>query len=325
MACDIGSERRHVQRYSQAAVQRVAHGGSVTRSTTSSTPTRRPSSAVSDVTPASAMPHGTIAENARRSQSQFSAKPCSVVARDTRTPIAPTLRAGPRLVRWHPHPDRPVDPAGLQPELGAHVDQRLLKAPNEIHHIERLGQPDDRIADQLAGAVPGDLAAAVGVDDGGAVDRALLGQRAAARGVDRRVLEQQQRVGSARHPRVGQLALQLPRRPGSRRCPAAAHRSVWWPTGWTLTISTVLRGVGQRLADRVVVELEARPLERRGDGPLPAEQALVGELAEHRPQRETRAPSAASAGSPHGPAPSVNSELVTGAGPVKFTGPDSSS
>jgi hypothetical protein len=55
------------------------------------------------------------------------------------------------------------------------VNQRLLKSPNEIHHVQRFGQPDDRIPDQLAGAVPGDLAAAVGVDDSGAVDRTLLG------------------------------------------------------------------------------------------------------------------------------------------------------
>ena len=48
---------------------------SVTGAMTSSTPTGRPSSAVSDVTPASEMPHGTIAENADRSQSQFSANP----------------------------------------------------------------------------------------------------------------------------------------------------------------------------------------------------------------------------------------------------------
>ena len=117
------------------------------------------------------MPHGTIAENAARSQSQFSAKPCSVVARATRMPIAAILRAGRPPPAGHPHPGAAVDPAGLAGPAPAHTaDQRFLKAPNEIHHIQRLGQPDDRIADQLAGAVPGDLAAAVGVDDGRAVD-----------------------------------------------------------------------------------------------------------------------------------------------------------
>ena len=42
----------------------------------------------------------------------------------------------------------------------------------------------------------------------------------------------------------------------------------------------------QRLADRVVVELESGTLQCRGDGALAAEQAFVGELAEHRAQRE---------------------------------------
>src|SRR5882757_2326304 len=73
---------------------KAAPTASATASVTSLTPIGRPSSALSDVTPASVIPHGTIVENAPRSQSQFSAKPCSVVARATRMPIAPTLRAG---------------------------------------------------------------------------------------------------------------------------------------------------------------------------------------------------------------------------------------
>ena len=65
----------------------------------------------------------------------------------------------------HPHSGAAVDAAYLQTHVGAHLDQRFLDAPNVIDHIERLGQPDDRVADQLARPVPGDLAAAVGVDD----------------------------------------------------------------------------------------------------------------------------------------------------------------
>src|SRR5208337_355861 len=74
---------------------------------TSSTVTGRRSSADNDVTPASLMPHGTMAVNASRSQSQFSENPCSVVARDTRTPTAATLRASrPALAGTHT-PERP--------------------------------------------------------------------------------------------------------------------------------------------------------------------------------------------------------------------------
>ena len=295
--------------------------------------TRRPSSAVSDVTPASEMPHGTIAENAARSQSQLSANPCSVVARATRMPMAAILRAGRSAVGRHPHPGAALDPAGLQAQARAHLDQRFLKAPNEIHHIERLGQADDRIADQLAGAVPGDLAAAVGVDDGRAVDRALVrhrcacprctptGARAAAGCPDRRRPVRRRARAAAARP------------PGSRRCPAAARRSAWPPTGSmramasTVPASCVVRrgGEGQRLADGVVVELETRPAPARR-----------GSRAARRagPRRRTRRAAVRSAnpGTISGvgrftarPSAAVNSALVTGAGPVRFTGPDTSS
>ena len=56
--------------------------------------------------------------------------------------------------------------------------------------VERFGQPDDRIADKLAGTVPGDLAAAIGVDDGRPVDRSLMRLCASSGGIDRRVLQQ---------------------------------------------------------------------------------------------------------------------------------------
>ena len=198
----------------EAAVEDVAHRVGHPGPRRRRRVTRRPSSAVSDVTPASAMPHGTIAENAARSQSQFSANPCSVVARATRMPMAAILRAGRALSAGTHTPERPSTRPVCQPELGAHRDQRLLKAPNIIHDIERLGEADDRVADQLAGAVPGDLAAAVGVDHGCAVDGALVRLGAPARGVDRRVLEQQQRVRPAGHPRCrpARAASATPRR-----------------------------------------------------------------------------------------------------------------
>jgi len=129
------------------------------------------------------------------------------------------------LVGRDPHPGPPLDPAGRQAHVGAHRDQRLFESPHEIDHVQRFGQPDDRIADQLTGAVPGDLAAAVGVDDRGAVLGTLLGQGAPPGGVGGGMLEQQQRIGAAGRPGVGEFALQLPGGPVVDRSePTHAHR-----------------------------------------------------------------------------------------------------
>ena len=87
------------------------------------TGTGRPSSALSDVTPASGMPHGTIGAAHDRSQSQLSAKPCMVTPLATRIPIAATLRSGPvGAVEPSPRtqtPERPSTRSGGQAQLGA--------------------------------------------------------------------------------------------------------------------------------------------------------------------------------------------------------------
>src|SRR6185312_1377404 len=70
----------------------------------------------------------------------------------------------------------------------------------------------DRVADELAGAVPGDAAAAVDVDDRRAVGGSVFGLRALARRVDRVVLQQHQHVGpGARAAGLGVGALGVPR------------------------------------------------------------------------------------------------------------------
>jgi hypothetical protein len=96
----------------------------------------------------------------------------------------------------------------------AHVDQALLDAPHVLHDVHRLDQLEDRVADQLAGTVPGDLAAAVDVDDrGAAAARAFLVEGAPAAGVDRRVFEQQEGVrAGAAGARLRDLLLEVPRR-----------------------------------------------------------------------------------------------------------------
>src|SRR5829696_7784935 len=89
---------RHYVNATTSRPSSASHTASATGPSTSATATGLPSSAVSDVTPAA---------NASRSQSQLSAKPCSVVARDTRMPMAPILRAGRRPSDRTHTPERP--------------------------------------------------------------------------------------------------------------------------------------------------------------------------------------------------------------------------
>ena len=98
--------------------------------------------------------------------------------------MAAILRSGRVRVGREPDPGPAADPPGGQPELGAERDQRLLDPAYVVDDADRLGQPDDRVADELARAVPGDLAAAVDLDHRGAVGRAFVRFGALARGVD---------------------------------------------------------------------------------------------------------------------------------------------
>ena len=95
----------------------------------------------------------------------------------------------------------------------------LLEPADVRDDVDRVGQRDDRVADQLAGAVPGDLPAAVDVDHRGAVDRPLVRLGALAGGVDRRVLQQQQGVrplAGAPAARAARAAAPRPPRTGRR-------------------------------------------------------------------------------------------------------------
>ena len=107
-----------------------------------------------------------------------------VVPAATRTPIAAILRSGRRARRQPARPRSARGPGRCEPERGTGRDHRLLEPADVVDDADRLGQPDDRVADQLARAVPGDLAAAVDVDDGRAVQRALVRLGPLAGGVD---------------------------------------------------------------------------------------------------------------------------------------------
>ena len=215
----------------------------------SATVIRRRASADSVVTPASLIPHGTMRPNQDRSQSQFSAKP----AWSRRAPPAPRSRrpCGPARRRGHltaaGPPSHPRcrrrgstrrcagDPLGGHPEFGAGPDQRLLQGADVTDHVHRLAELDDWVADQLPGAVPGDLAAPVHLDHGRArVAQRPVGRawsacppcrraRARASGTRRR---SRRRPGAGARPAAGpSLPGRGPRPRRSRRGHRAAHRS----------------------------------------------------------------------------------------------------
>ena len=114
-----------------------------------------------------------------------------------RPDLAVRPASGPCRAAGHPDAAAAVDPRGHHPEVGAGPDQGLLQGPDVGNDIDRVAESDDRVADQLAGTMPGDLAAPVDVDHrrariaGRAVERA----GPLARGVHRLVLKEQAAVG----------------------------------------------------------------------------------------------------------------------------------
>ena len=99
-----------------------------------------------------------------------------------------------RRISFQPDAGAPGHPAGAEPEIGEGADHRLLEAADIVHDADRLGQPDDGIADQLARAVPGDLAAAIDFDHRGAVDRPVTRLGPLAGRVDAGVLQHEHGV-----------------------------------------------------------------------------------------------------------------------------------
>ena len=83
-----------------------------------------------------------------------------------------------------------VDAAPLDAEDRTHRDQCFLEESHVPDDVDRLGQFDDRVPDELTGTVPGDLSAAVHIDDRRSVDGTIAGFGSSPRGVDGRVLEQ---------------------------------------------------------------------------------------------------------------------------------------
>ena len=190
----------------------------------------RPVSADRLVTPASRMPQGTMRSNQLRSQLQLSAKPCIATPRDTRMPIAATLRSS-----VLPGPRPPVSHTPLRPSTRVVATpgpaQARISASSmaRTYAITSTGSASvhDRVADELARPVPGDLPAAVHVDDRYARvgERAVELARPPAGRVDGRVLQHQARVGNVpADPPFVQPPLEIPavevgNRVGAEACP----------------------------------------------------------------------------------------------------------
>ena len=201
--------------------------GATTRSTTSAMVTWTPSAA-REVTSQPSMPQGTMRSNHDRSGSTLRAKPCMVRPRLRRTPMAHSLR---RAV--DPHARVAGEAAGAgQAEVGAHVDHQLLDAVDVGGRgAGRVGPGQDRVADELARPVVGDVAAPVGADQGRAevvgVGEDVVERPPQAEGEDVRVLEEEQvGVGGPLEQRplegVGVGELRPPQPPG-RSTPLSAN------------------------------------------------------------------------------------------------------
>ena len=123
--------------------------------------TGRPSSPDIEPITAASSPQGLMAAKRARSVATLSAKPCSVTQRSTATPIDASLRsrrvpdAGPsRLARR------------LDAEARQRADERLLEvAQIDVQVALVVAQQEDRVADELPGAVVGDVAAALDLEE----------------------------------------------------------------------------------------------------------------------------------------------------------------
>src|SRR5262249_39813983 len=99
---------------------------------------------------------------------------------------------------FEPHTGQSIDTSRIEPERGNRADDRLLEVAAVLPDVSTVtGQVEDRVADELPGAMEGRLAAPVGLDDldlggGGKVELAVLG--APSERDHRRMLDEDHRV-----------------------------------------------------------------------------------------------------------------------------------
>ena len=117
------------------------------------------------------MPHGTISPKWDRSVLTLSAKPWLVTQREIRTPIAASFSIA------DPDAGQAGDTGGGDAELRDRLDQDLFEIAHVAVHVAAiLRQLEDRIADQLPGAVIRDVAAAAGLEQPDALARQRFGR-----------------------------------------------------------------------------------------------------------------------------------------------------
>ena len=136
------------------------------------------------------MPHGTMWSNMARSGSTLSANPWRVRPPATLTPIAAIFSSPTQT------PVNPASRARLDAEVGERADEHRLERAHVGDDVAQTVAPrrqrDDRVADELTGAVVRDVAAAVGADELGA--HRVRAARARAR--DRRACRACTRAGA---------------------------------------------------------------------------------------------------------------------------------
>ena len=135
----------------------------------SATSTRRPSSAASEVTSQSAMPHGTIMPKRLRSGETLKANPWLEIQREILTPMAAELLAA------DPHAGQAVHACGGHAEDGGGADHHFLEVADVATDVATVWlQVEDRISHELPRAVIGHVTAAAGVDHINGVGRQEL-------------------------------------------------------------------------------------------------------------------------------------------------------
>ena len=151
--------------------------------------------------------------------STFSATPCQLTQRVTRTPIAPILALPPDGRVGNPDADPALAPLALDVEAVQRADQPFLQPIDVAAYVLRrhtsvpAHQVEHDIAGALAGAVIGPLPAAPGAERGkaGRVGQfARLGRGAG--GVQRRMLDQPHQLAGGAGPDGGDPRLHLRQR-----------------------------------------------------------------------------------------------------------------
>ncbi len=126
-------------------------------------------------------------------------------------PIAAILRSGPLLVGLDPDAGASLDPLGVDAVVGHDGDHDGLEPLHVVTDARPVLQLEDGVGDQLAGAVPGQLAAAVHGHDGRSVKRPFVVFGELAGGIDGGMFEEQYCAGRlAGDDFVVEFALDVP-------------------------------------------------------------------------------------------------------------------